>query len=62
MKKLLFAIGISLIVGYAAASWMETTLVSPDPRQIEPPESNISLFDAAAPMLPGFEVEPRFVF
>ncbi len=50
MKKLLFAIGISLIVGYAAASWMETTLVSPESRQIEPPESNISLFDAAAPM------------
>ncbi len=50
MKKLTFAIGISLVVGFAAASWIETTLISSDTQQIDPPESGISSFDAAAPV------------
>ena len=50
MKKLIFAIGISLVVGFAAASWIETSLVSSDTQQIHPSESGISSFDAAAPV------------
>jgi TolA-binding protein len=50
MKKLLFAIGISLVVGFAAASWMETALVSSGTLEAGFPEPNISSFDAAAPV------------
>lgn len=50
MKKLTFAIGISLVVGFAAASWIETSLISSDTRQIDPSEAGISSFDAAAPV------------
>ncbi len=50
MKKLIFAIGISLVVGFAAASWIETSLVSLGTQQIDPSESGISSFDAAAPV------------
>ena len=50
MKKLTFAIGISLVVGFAAASWIETSLVSSDTQQNDPSESGISSFDAAAPV------------
>jgi len=48
MMKLILAIGISLIVGFAAASWMETSLVSSGSQQIEAPA--ISSFDEAAPV------------
>jgi hypothetical protein len=50
MKKLIFAIGISLVVGFAAASWIETSLLSSDTQQNDPSESGISSFDAAAPV------------
>lgn len=50
MKKLVLAIAISLLVGFAAASWMETTLVSSGSEQLEPSESTVSLFDAAVPL------------
>ncbi len=50
MKKLIFAIGISLVVGFAAASWIETSLVSSDTQQNDPSESGVSSFDAAAPV------------
>ena len=48
MKKLIFAVVISLAVGFAAASWMETTLVSTDVQSIE--QSSVSAFDSAAPV------------
>ena len=48
MKKLTFAIGISLVVGFAAASWIETSLVSSDTQQIDLSESGMPSFDAAA--------------
>ncbi len=48
MKKLIFAIGISLVVGFAAASWIETSLVSSDTQQIDLSESGMPSFDAAA--------------
>lgn len=48
MKKLIIAIGISLIVGFAAASWMETSLISSGSQQIETPA--ISSFDEATPV------------
>ena len=50
MKKLIFAIGISLVVGFAAASWIETTFISSHTQQIDPSESGMSSFDAAAPV------------
>lgn len=50
MKKIIFAIGISLVVGFAAANWMEATVVSPDPAATEPPEWGASSFDAATPV------------
>jgi hypothetical protein len=50
MKKLIFAIGISLVVGFAAASWIETSLISSDTQQNDPSESGVSSFDAAAPV------------
>jgi S1-C subfamily serine protease len=48
MKKIVFAVVISLAVGFAAASWMETTLVSTDVQSIE--QSSVSAFDSAAPV------------
>ncbi len=50
MKKLIFAIGISLVVGFAAASWIETSLISSDTQQNDPSESGVPSFDAAAPV------------
>ena len=50
MKKIIFAIGISLVVGFAAASWMETTILSSGSETTEPSESSVSAFDAAAPV------------
>lgn len=50
MKKIILAIGISLLVGFAAASWMETSLVSPGSQQADLSEPVISSFDAAAPV------------
>ncbi len=50
MKKLIFAIGISLVVGFAAASWIETSLLSSDTQQTDPSESGMPSFDAAAPV------------
>ncbi len=50
MKKLTFAIGISLVVGFAAASWIETSLLSSDTQQTDPSESGMPSFDAAAPV------------
>ena len=50
MKKLIFAIGISLVVGFAAASGIGTSLVSSDTQQNDPSESGISSFDAAVPV------------
>ena len=48
MKKIVFAIGVSLLVGYAAASWMDTSLLSSRSQETEPPEVRISAFDTAA--------------
>lgn len=50
MKKLIFVIGISLVVGFAAASWMDATFVSPDPQPIEPSASSFNSFDTTAPV------------
>ena len=50
MKKIIFAIAISLVVGFAAASWMETSLISTNPGQAESSESAMPSFDAAAPV------------
>ena len=48
MKKIIFAVVISLAVGFAAASWMETTIVSSEAPLSG--QSNIAAFDAAAPV------------
>ncbi len=48
MKKLIFAVVISLGIGFAAASWIETTLVSTEVQSIE--QSSVSAFDSAAPV------------
>ncbi len=50
MKKIIFAIGISLIVGFAAASWMETALLSSGSHEPEQSEPGVAAFDAAAPV------------
>jgi C-terminal processing protease CtpA/Prc len=50
MKKIIFAIGISLGVGFAAASWMETALLSSGSPEIEQSVASVSSFDAAAPV------------
>ena len=50
MKKIIFAIGISLIVGFAAASWMETALLSSVSPEAEQSEASVSSFDTAAPV------------
>ena len=50
MKKIVFAIGISLLVGFAAASWMDTTLLSSRSQETEPSEIRISAFDTATPV------------
>jgi len=50
MKKIILAIGISLVVGFAAASWIETTLVSSGSQEAGLSEPSISSFDAAAPV------------
>ena len=48
MKKIILAIGISLVVGFAAASWMETALV---PKELEQsPDPAPPSFDTAAPV------------
>jgi hypothetical protein len=48
MKKIIVAIGISLVVGFAAASWMETGSVSSRPQSVE--TAKVSSFDDAAPV------------
>ncbi len=48
MKKLIFAVVISLAVGFAAASWMETSIVSSGAPVAG--QSDIAAFDAAAPV------------
>ena len=50
MKKIILAVGISLIVGFAAASWMETTVLSSGPEVTEPSKTGVSAFDVAAPV------------
>jgi len=50
MKKIIIAIGIILAVGFAAASWMETTLISSDPQDAGSAEPVTASFDAAAPV------------
>ncbi len=50
MKKIILAMGISLVVGYAAASWMETARLTADSSEIEQAVANVSSFDAAAPL------------
>ena len=50
MKKIIFAVGISLVVGFAAASWMKTALISSGSGQSESSDSTISSFDKAAPV------------
>jgi len=50
MKKIIFAIGISLVVGFAAASWMEAVRLTADSPEIEQSVANVSSFDAAAPV------------
>lgn len=49
MKKIIVAVGISLVVGFAAAAWMEPTFWSPDTPKIEQSTPDVSSFDAAAP-------------
>ena len=50
MKKIIFAIGISLIVGFAAASWMETDLLSSVSQEAEPSEASVASFNTAVPV------------
>ena len=50
MKKLIFTIAISLIVGFAAASWLDTSFVSSDVRPFEPAEPNNASFGGTAPV------------
>ncbi len=50
MKKLIFTIAISLIVGFAAASWLDTNVVSSDVQPIKPAEPNNASFDGTAPV------------
>lgn len=48
MKKLLLSIVISLVVGFAAASWLASGFVSPEPVVSEPVA--VASFDEAAPV------------
>ena len=48
MKKIIFAIGISLIVGFAAASWIETALLSSGSQEPVQFGASVSAFDTAA--------------
>jgi C-terminal processing protease CtpA/Prc len=50
MKKIILAIGISLVVGFAAASWMETARLTTDSSGVGQSMPNVSSFDAAAPV------------
>ena len=50
MKKIIIAVGISLIVGFAAASWMETALLSPGSQERGQLGVSLSAFDTAAPV------------
>jgi len=50
MKKIIFAITISLVVGFAAASWIETALISPDSAQPTSADPAVPSFDVAAPV------------
>ena len=50
MNKIIFAIGISLVVGFAAASWMETARLTTDSSEIEQSVATVSSFDVAAPV------------
>ncbi len=50
MKKLIFTIAISLIVGFAAASWLDTSFVSSDVRPFEPAEPNNASVGGTAPV------------
>jgi len=50
MKKIIVAIGISLIVGFAAASWMETTILSPASQETGQAVAGVAAFDTAAPV------------
>ena len=63
MKKIIVAvaISISLIVGFAAASWMEATLVPSESAATGPSESNASPLDAAAPVEERIRVLERAV-
>ena len=50
MRKIMIAIGISLVVGFAAASWMETASVSPVAEGPMSSEAVVSSLDTAAPV------------
>jgi C-terminal processing protease CtpA/Prc len=49
LKKVILAVGIGLVVGFAAASWMDMTLVSSGSEEAATAEPGVSSFDAAAP-------------
>ena len=50
MKKIVIAIGISLIVGFAAASWMDTAILSPVSQETGQAVAGVAAFDTAAPV------------
>ena len=50
MKKIVVAIGISLIVGFAAASWMGTAILAPGSQETGQAAAGVAAFDAAAPV------------
>ncbi len=50
VKKIIIAVGISLIVGFAAASWMEIAILSPGSQERGQLGVSLSAFDTAAPV------------
>jgi len=50
MKKIIVAIGISLMVGFAAASWMDTAILSPASQETGQAVAGVAAFDEAAPV------------
>ncbi len=50
MKKIIIAVGISLIVGFAAASWMEIANLPPGSQERGQLAVSLSAFDSAAPV------------
>ena len=50
MKKITLAIGISLIVGFAAASWMDMAVLTQVSQETVQATASITAFDTAAPV------------